>query len=164
MKTGSSKAKWSISRMPEKGLLLARMSFHRASSVSSDSHALVKSNKVIGGRETADLFILLGIGVACCVADLVTMVWFPDGRKMPPPTRGPLVDSLACFASANVWDAGREGASLFVSLLSGFRVLDETGCSKAASFASLEEEIPCWICCSASGSMISIGTRRRFGL
>jgi len=82
---------------------------------------------------------------------------------MPPLTRPPLVDSLACLASANVWDMSREGVSLVVSLLSGFKFLDETGCIKASSFTSLEEAC-CWVCCSASSSMMSIGTRRRFGL
>lgn len=82
---------------------------------------------------------------------------------MPPLTRPPLVDSLACLASANVWDMGREGVSLVISLLSGFKFLDETGCIKASSFTSLEEAC-CWVCCSASSSMMSIGTRRRFGI
>lgn len=143
---------------------LTHISFHLASSVSSESHALVKSNKVIEGPGVANLSILFGVGVACCApGDLVTMVWFPDGRNMPPLTRPPLVDSLAWLASANVWDMGREGVSLVVSLLSGFKFLDETGCMKASSFTSLEE-VCCWVGCSVSSSMMSIGTRRRFGL
>lgn len=69
------------------------------------------------GREVDSRVVALGA--------LVTIVWFPAWRNIPPDTRTDLDAWRACFASAYVCGFG--GTCVVVGLLSCLNGRDETG-------------------------------------
>jgi hypothetical protein len=88
----------------------------------------------VGGSESRGVLELLGVGrrvdsraeEAVSLGVLVTMVWFPVWRNIPPDTLTGLDSSRACLASTNV--CGLDGgACVVIGLLSCFSGRDEIG-------------------------------------
>lgn len=94
---------------------------------------------------------------------LVTMVWFPVGRNIPPDILTGLDSLRACLTSTKV--CGFDGGTCVVAgLLSCFSGRDETGWSRSVFLVSGGAAICVPLDGRASASTILMGTRRRFGV